>query len=434
MSVVLSPSKPVASPDAGGTPALPEAPDPSCLDSRRFCPIPAARGRRVVVLAVHHVEVDGVTYTGGAEKYVLSVVRALLDAGAAVHVGYSGTGIYDELLDAHDPRQLTVERTGWIDATIAGDARLRLRTFRERRRWLRATDADALFAVQQASGGAFGASLAAARSLGLRVTASLRQLPDTPPSSTGRRWLGLVPSPELWRRRLIWRRRLPAMCCDALIYNSRRVAEAYETTYGFPSGSARGIPNGEFPRDRRPAALRALRIAGIGRVTAAKGADVLLDAFLMVSRRHPECSLTYFGDGDLIPALRAKAAAHGLADRVRFPGHQADRHEMYANVDILVQSSRRESMANSVIEAMARGIPCVATDVGGTAEAIGDGQTGYVIPADDTTACAEAICKLLDEPSRRARFAAAAMARTRSRFDIRPLMRDTVETILGVNV
>ncbi len=434
MSVVLSRSNAVTSQDAVSVPALPETRGRRCREARRFCPVPAARGRRIVVLAVHHVDVDGMTYTGGAEKYVLTVVRALLDAGAVVHVGYSGTGIYHDLLDASDPRQLTVERTGWINAATSGDARIRLRTLRERRRWLRATGADSLFAVQQASGGAFGASLAAAKSLGLRVVASLRQLPDAPPPPTGRRWFGLVPSPEWWRRRLIWRRRLPAMCCDALIYNSRRVAQAYESTYGFPNGRARIIHNGEFPCNRRPAPPRALRIAGVGRVTTAKGADVLLDAFLIVARRHPECSLTYYGDGELIPTLQAKAAAHGLADRVRFPGHQADRDEMYANMDILVQPSRRESMSNSVIEAMARGIPCVATDVGGTTEAIIDGQTGYIVPLNDPVASAGAICKLLDAPDRLARFAGAAIARTRSRFDIRPLMRETVETILGINV
>jgi len=386
------------------------------------------------VLAVHHVEVDGMTHTGGAEKYALTVIQALLDAGANVHVGYSGTGIYHELLDSYDPRHLTVERTGWISEALAGDARLRLRTLRERRRWIRATGADTLFAVQQAGGGAFGVSLAAGKSLGLRVVASLRQFPDAPPAPTGKRWFGLVPSPELWRRRLIWRRRLPAMCCDALIYNSRRVAQAYHSTYGFPNGRARIVHNGEFPCDRRPALPRALRIAGVGRVTTAKGADVLLDAFLIVARRHPECSLTYYGDGVLIPTLRAKAEEHGLADRVRFAGHRTDRDEMYAGMDILVQSSRRESMSNSVIEAMARGIPCVATDVGGTAEAIIDGQTGALVPPNDPAACAEAVCRLLDEPDRRERFADAAIARARSRFDIRSLMRKTVDTILGIDV
>ena len=56
-----------------------------------LAPMPGARGRRVAVLAAHHVRVDGQTLTGGAEKYVHTVIRALLDAGAEVHVGYSGT-------------------------------------------------------------------------------------------------------------------------------------------------------------------------------------------------------------------------------------------------------------------------------------------------------------------------------------------------------
>ncbi|MFQ5494990.1 MAG: glycosyltransferase family 4 protein [Phycisphaerae bacterium] len=402
--------------------------------SIHFDAIPAAVGRRVALLAVHHVAVDGLTLTGGAEKYTRWVIRGLMDAGATVHVGYSGTGLYDDLLERYHPRKLTVEQTGWIDDRLSGDGRLRVGTIRDRRRWIRSTQADTVFAVQQAGGGAFGASLVAARSLGLRVVAALRQRPDPIGAGEQERYFGMIPSLSLWRRRLIWRRRIPALCCHALIYNSRRVADAYQASYGFPAGRAHVIYNGEFTGDSPPARdeHRPRTIGCVGRVTEAKGADVLLDAFTIVARRHPACRLAYYGDGPLAPVLAARARVRGLGDRVVLAGYEPDRGAIYSDVDICVQPSRRESMANSVIEAMARGIPCVVTDVGGMPEAVEDERCGYVVPGDDAAACAEAICKLLDDRSRYRRFSEAAWRRSRREFDIRTLMRRTVEVILGL--
>ncbi|MFQ5430474.1 MAG: glycosyltransferase family 4 protein [Phycisphaerae bacterium] len=398
----------------------------------RFDRIAEARGRRVAVLTVHHVRLGDRLQPGGAEKYVRTVIRALLDAGARVHVGYSGHSIYADLLESYDPRDLTVEHTGWLNDVISGDRRLRLRTLRARRRWFHATGADTVFAVQQAGGGAFVASLVAARSLGLRAVASLRQQPQPLPAPTGKRWLGLIPSPEVWRRRLIWRCRLPALCCHALIYNSDRVADAYAHRYSFPKRRARVIPNGEFPTQRAPRGRGPLRIAAVGRITRAKGADTVLEAFLLVARKYPGCTLSFYGDGPLAAPLAERARAYGLAGRVRFPGYLAAGAGLWEQVDLCVQTSRREAMANSVIEAMARGIPCVVSDVGGLPETVVHGESGYVVPAGDPRALATALDRLLGDPSRRERFGAAALSRARARFDLRRLMRETVETILGL--
>ena len=397
---------------------------------------PISDHRRVAVVAVHHVRVGGQTFTGGAEKYLQQSIGALLDAGANVHVGYSGSSVYDDLLLRAHPTQLTVERTGWLNEVLSGDARLKWSTIRDRRRWLRAARADTLFVVQQGGGGAFGASIVAARSLGMRVVASMRQTPEPLPPADHKRWLGMIPAPQLWRRRLIWRRRIPAWCCDAIIFNSRRIADAFHREYAYPRHRFRIIPNGEAPRDhnRLPPPTPPCHLATAGRVTEAKGADVLLDAFAIVAERHPATRLTYYGDGPLVPDLRAKARAMGLGDRVAFPGYRNDREEIFSDVDIYVQPSRREAMSNSVIEAMARGIPCVVSDVGGLPEAVTHGQTGFVVPANEPQACATAICRLLSDRETFARFSRAAGERARALFDIHRVMRETVETILGTAV
>lgn len=399
-----------------------------------LAPIASARGRRVVLLAVHHVEVDGRTYTGGAEKYIQTVIRALLDSGARVHVGYSGTSIYSELLESYHPRQFTVEHTGWLNPALAGDARLSLSTFLDRRRWLRATRADTVFAVQQAGGGAFVTSLIAARSMGLRVVATIRQSPEPLPTIRRKRTiLGMFGMPGLWHLRKVWQKRLPASACHALIYNSRTVASAFESLYGFPVSTGHVIYNGDQGNAQPHASADPpMRIASVGRVTEAKGADVLLDAFSIVARQHPHARLTYYGDGDLIPRLTRLANEQGLNGRVSFAGYVPSRSEIFPAIDICVQPSRRESMANAVIEAQARGIPCVVADVGGMRESVVDGESGYVVPQDDATACAEAICRLMADRERYTRFSRAASARARQQFDLQRLMRRTVEVILDV--
>lgn len=410
-----------------------DSPPLSPIESAQPSPGWSATGRRVALLTVHHVQVGETNYRGGAEKYILQVIGAMLDAGATVHVGYSGTSIYDGLLLRTDPTRLTVERTDWLNDALAGDARLRLTTIRDRRRWLAASSADTLLAVQQAGGGAFGASLVAAKTLGLRVVSSVRQLPVDLPPPSGKRWLGVVPSPELWRQRLIWRRRLPAWCCHAIIFNSRRVADSYAQAYGWPRHRFRIIPNGEPPPDQPPTTVRPPRhIATIGRVTEAKGADTVLEAFSLVAERHPDARLTYFGDGPLIPLLRDRAAKQGLHDRVAFAGYQAGHESIYPDVDICIQASRRESMSNSVIEAMARGIPCVVTDVGGLPEAVVHDQSGLVVPPDRPEACAAALSRLLSDRQTFARFSRAAGDRARELFDLHRVMRETVETVLAL--
>jgi glycosyltransferase involved in cell wall biosynthesis len=172
-------------------------------------------------------------------------------------------------------------------------------------------------------------------------------------------------------------------------------------------------------------------IGTVGRISQAKGAGTLLEAFAMLASRHPGSRLIYFGDGPLIPELQAKARQLGLANRVVLAGYQPDHEEIYNNIDIYVQPSRRESMSNSVIEAMARGIPCVVTDVGGLPETVLHEQTGLVVPAEDVHALSTAVDRLLNDQEARSRFGAAGRERVRREFELSDVMCRTVETVLG---
>ena len=113
-----------------------------------------------------------------------------------------------------------------------------------------------------------------------------------------------------------------------------------------------------------------------------------------------------FGDGAGPAALRARARALGLGERVRFPGHVPAR-EALAQLAVFVLSSHMESAPLALLEAMTAGVPVVATRVGGVPELVPDGA-GLLVAPGDPEALAAAIASLLDDPARASAQAAAA--------------------------
>jgi glycosyltransferase involved in cell wall biosynthesis len=126
-------------------------------------------------------------------------------------------------------------------------------------------------------------------------------------------------------------------------------------------------------------------------------------------------ALTVAGTGPDRERLGALAAQLGLADRVRFAGFVPHGRGLVAVLDagdVFVLPSRSEGLPHSVVEAMARGLPVVATAVGGLPELLGDGS-GVVVAPGDAAALAEALGALHADPSRRAALSAASLARAR---------------------
>ncbi len=385
-----------------------------------------AVARRVTVLAVHHEAAEGPRLLGGAEKYLLDTIDALLEAGVDVQVAYSGTNLYRPLVAYWGPFRLRVENVNWIDAALHGDDVDDPATISSRMDWLASTSAATVFAVQQASGAAFRASLIAARRLGLRVVQSIRQ-PPVPVASAG--VLGsLVP----WRRRAVARVRMAAVACDAIIFNSRIVRDEYVRMYRLPVGKCQVIHNGEHAAAGATRARTGRRLAVVGRLTEAKGSDSALEAFQRIADRYSDATLTFFGDGPLRADLAARASAAGLGERVRLAGFEADRDRMFAQMDVCVLASRRESMSNATLEAMARGIACITTNVGGQTELVEVGATGWVVPPGDVAALAGAMDEALRDPREATERGVAARRYVAAHFD-RPRQRaQTVASILGI--
>jgi glycosyltransferase involved in cell wall biosynthesis len=157
-------------------------------------------------------------------------------------------------------------------------------------------------------------------------------------------------------------------------------------------------------------------LVSVGRLKYPKDFPTLLDAAARLAGRR--FTLEVVGDGPERPELESRHAELALDGRVRLGGERGDVPELLARADVVVLSSRSEGLPVSVIEAMAAGLPVVASSVGGLPELVADGETGILVPAGDAVALADALARLLDDPELRRSYGAAARRRALERFDL----------------
>ncbi|MBU8871801.1 MAG: glycosyltransferase [Gemmatimonadales bacterium] len=136
----------------------------------------------------------------------------------------------------------------------------------------------------------------------------------------------------------------------------------------------------------------------VGRLVVAKGQKILLEAFSSVHRVNPNARLLIAGDGALAPDLTEAISALGLQESVTLLGNRWDVPELMAKADFYVSSSLWEGMPNAVLEAMATGLPFVATDVGGIRELLSDQAGNRLVPAGNRQALAEAMLSMMQQP------------------------------------
>ncbi|MCD6733541.1 MAG: glycosyltransferase [Burkholderiaceae bacterium] len=185
------------------------------------------------------------------------------------------------------------------------------------------------------------------------------------------------------------------------------------------------IPNGVdlsevTDSDRVAAEVGALRAGGvevfgyIGQLISRKRIDTLIRAFASLPGEHRRLYL--IGDGPERAELEALAESLGQAGRIRFTGFRDDRLEFLRGFDLFVLPSSLEGIPRCVMEAMAAGIPVVASDIEGTRTLVKDGETGLLFEVGDHAGLAAQIERLMGDPALRARLAAAARALVQERF------------------
>jgi glycosyltransferase involved in cell wall biosynthesis len=166
-------------------------------------------------------------------------------------------------------------------------------------------------------------------------------------------------------------------------------------------------------------------VATAGRLHPAKGIDCFLRASAIVSETRPHARFLVVGDGPDRAALERLSQDLGIRAKTLFLGERTDLSSLLAGIDLFVLASREEGMPNVVLEAMAAGLPVVATAAGGTAEIIENGTSGFLVPPGETAGIAAAAGKLLDDPSAASQIAAAALRRVAESFSIETTVRRT---------
>jgi len=180
-------------------------------------------------------------------------------------------------------------------------------------------------------------------------------------------------------------------------------------------------------------------VSTLGNIRRVKGHDVLVRAAAAVLQEHPDVLFSIAGgvlEPDYFIELEELVKSLGIAEHVRFCGPVKDPLQHLARADIFVLPSRSEGFSNAIIEAMAVSLPVIATNVGGNAEAVEDGVSGYIIPPEDSAALASAIKRLIEQPLRAEEMGARGKAIAESKFTEQAMMKNIVsayDSILGAS-
>ncbi len=206
---------------------------------------------------------------------------------------------------------------------------------------------------------------------------------------------------------------------DRVVSNSRVALESARAA-GVALPPSEVVDNIVIARGRaRPGeAVAVPRIAAAGLLIPLKAYDVLLRALGELAAAGVSFELALAGDGPERPRLERLAADLGLKRRVSFLGGIDDVPALLATAHLLVHPSRSEGLSNTILEALAEGLPVVATAVGGTPELIADGRTGLLVAPDEPVQLAARIRQVLDDPSLGARLGRAGLELVRDRCTV----------------
>jgi glycosyltransferase involved in cell wall biosynthesis len=158
---------------------------------------------------------------------------------------------------------------------------------------------------------------------------------------------------------------------------------------------AGNAPGREAAREQLEIPCDAFCIGSAGRLVDIKNFSLLIEALGILQRHEPgRYCLAILGEGPLRESLVSQAESHGVGKSVRLPGWADSMETIYPAFDVFALSSKNEGMGRVLVEAMAAGVPVVATSVGGVPELLGGGEYGMLVPSGNATAMAVAIEKL----------------------------------------
>jgi glycosyltransferase involved in cell wall biosynthesis len=353
--------------------------------------LPAIHGLRIA----HLIESDG---PGGAERVVAQLAGALQSAGAenVVFLPAEGEGWLARQLEGSG---VDVEPFHLDRPMSPGFARELQSVFRRRR-----IDVAHSHEFSMAVYGAWAASRA--------------RIPHVITMHGGRYYA------ERLRRRVALRAAIGASGKTVAV--SEHLANQMSRDLWVPRSRIHTVPNGVPRVEATAGTLRAelglgdeaRLIVAIGNLYPVKGHAHLVDALARIATRHPEAHVAIGGRGQLAESLAARAAAHGLSDRVHLLGLRADVAAVLASADLFVLPSLSEGLPLALLEAMFAARPIVASNVGEVGVALAHGQAGVLVPPGDPAALADALDRLLADPNRARDFARRAEQRAVAEYDL----------------
>jgi len=191
-----------------------------------------------------------------------------------------------------------------------------------------------------------------------------------------------------------------------------------------------GAPAGEAIRREFGLPARARLVVLVSRLARLKGIEQFLHAAAALKPRYPDVRFLLVGepsppDPAYLRDLEQLAETVGVTDCVTFTGRRSDIPAVLGAADVAVMPSLNEALSNVLLESMAAAAPVVATRVGGTPEALSDGETGLLVPPGDVAAIVEAVARLLDDRELASRLGCAARQRIHDRFSVDRMVRAT---------
>jgi glycosyltransferase involved in cell wall biosynthesis len=216
--------------------------------------------------------------------------------------------------------------------------------------------------------------------------------------------------------------------CDCVIATSRAVANCVVGSSARVVYPGVIIPNDRQDRPAEPRDVEEAVLGTAGRLVPLKGITYLIRALALLLRDISNVRLEIAGSGPDRDLLENEVQLHGLQNRVRFLGWQADLACAMAAWDVYVQPSVGEPFGIAALEAMAASLPVVATRDGGLPELVEDGRTGWLVPPRDPVTLADRLHALLLNPAQRRGMGAAGRVRARANFSVDRMVK-SISTI-----
>ena len=360
---------------------------------------PAADRPRLLILIT-------LAEVGGAQRYVAALLPALRDEFDVV-VAAHGDGFLRAAAEAAGVRYVALRHVG-----RPVDVRKDVRGFVELLRLVR-RERPAVVHANSSKAGVLGRLAAVAGRAPVRVF--------TVHGWAFRAHTGAAAVAYLWADRLL------SPLTDMTVCVARSDLDAGVRARTCRPCRATVIRNGidlDVPR-ARPDGGDPATIVSVARLRRPKDVMTLVRAVAMLERGSVRALVV--GDGPQRAPLAAEVARLGVGDSVRLLGERDDVAQLLARADLVVLSSTSEGMPMCVLEAMAAGLPVVASAVGGVPEIVRDGETGILVPPGEPAALAAAIGALIADPARRRRLGEAGRRRAEAEFDVASFRRAHVE-------